>query len=151
MFSDWFRPSRPIGAKEIVLLLGAGALIALLAMGKISLSAIITTALFGLLIFRYIKNRKRRMLKRFTLKAAAMPSVRAITIRDDRVTVIAEKAPASLYIALNTLIDEINAKLVFGKPVSLAIRDELGSDEFQRILGETGVVYVRADVTAVKP
>ncbi len=151
MVSGWFRPSRRLGIKEIVLFIGAGALIALLAMGKISLSAIITTALFGLLVFRFIKNRKHRMLKRFTLKAAAMPSVRVITIRDDRIAVIAEKAPASLYITLNTLIDEINAKLVFGKPVSLAIRDELGSDEFQRILGETGVVYVRADVTAVKP
>jgi len=144
--SGLFRPNHRLGPKEIAVLLAAGALVVMVLLGKINLSAIFTTALFGLLIFRYIKNRKRRMVKRFTLKAAGMPSVRAITVRDDRVTVIAEKAPASLYITLNTLVDEINAKLVFGKPVSLAIRDEVGADEFQKILRETGVVYVRADI-----
>jgi serine/threonine protein kinase len=146
--SDWFQPNRRLGVKEIAVLLAAGALLTLLVLGKINTGAIFTTALFGWLIFRTIRNRKRRMLKRFTLKAAAMPSVRAITIREDRITVIAEKAAASLYITLNTLIDEINRKLVFGKSVSLAIRDELSADEFQKVLRETGVVYVREDVAA---
>jgi tRNA A-37 threonylcarbamoyl transferase component Bud32 len=146
--SDWFRPKQRLGIKEIAVLLAAGALLTLLLMGRINTGGIVTTALFGWLIFRTIKNRKRRMLKRFTLKAGTMPSVRAITIREDRITVIAEKAPASLYITLNTIIDEINGKLIFGKPVSLSVRDELSADEFQKVLRETGVVYVREDVTA---
>ncbi len=146
--SDWFRRDRRLGVKEVGILAAAGALLVLLLMGKINTGAIVSTALIGLLVFRTIKNRKRRMLKKFILKAAASPAVRAITIRDDRVTVIAEKAPASLYITLNTLVDEINGKLVFGKPVSLAIRDDLGADEFQSALRETGVVYVRDDAAS---
>ncbi len=148
--SDWVRPGRRLGIKEIAVLLAAGALLTMIVMGRLNLGGIISLGLVGLLVFRNIKNRKRRMLKRFTLKAAASPAVRAITIRDDRVTVIAEKAPASLYITLNTLIDEINAKLVFGKPVSLAVRDDLGADEFQNALRETGVVYVRDDTAPAR-
>ena len=148
--SDWFKPVRRLGVKEVAILVSAGALIAMIAMNKIDLSAVATFALVALLVYRNIKNRKRRMLKRFTLKAAAAPAVRAITIRGDRITVIAERAPASLYITLNAIVDEINAKLVFGKPVSLAIRDDLGVDEYQQALRETGVVYVREDGAAAR-
>jgi len=91
------------------------------------------------------------MLKRFVDKVSKFPNVKAVIIREDRVTVVVEKAQASLYVHVNSLIEEVNKKLYFGKPVSAAIRDDLSSDEFQRMVREPGVSYIKEDVLLEAP
>jgi len=86
------------------------------------------------------------MLKRFVAKISKFPDVRAISIRENQITVIAEKAQAKLYIRVNSLVESINNKLYIGKHLEVAVRDDLAPEEFQSILRESGVVYVRDDI-----
>jgi hypothetical protein len=86
------------------------------------------------------------MLKRFTKEISKFPEVRAIIVRGDQVTVAVDQAKAKLYIRINSLVDSVNKKLYFGGNVEAAVRDDLSSDEFQRMLREPRVIYVRDDV-----
>jgi hypothetical protein len=60
--------------------------------------------------------------------------------------VIVDQAKAKLYIRVNSLIDSVNKKLYFGGNFEAAVRDDLSSNEFHRILREPRVIYVREDV-----
>ena len=91
------------------------------------------------------------MLNRLIAKAAKYRDVRAIRIRDNLITLVVDKAPASLYIRINSLVDSINKKLFTGKPVEVNLRDDLPPEEFQQMLREPGVVYVRDDVVLESP
>lgn len=144
--ADWVKFSMPFGIKGI-----AGAAVILILIGLLLFKNINYWALgafvfLGLLVYRYIRNRKSRMLKRFTLKVSRFPEVRAISFQDDQVTVIVDQAKANLYLRVNSLIEAVNKKLYFGKPVKAMVRDDLLPEEFQRILREPGIVYVREDV-----
>jgi hypothetical protein len=44
----------------------------------------------------------------------------------------------------------VNKKLYFGAPVKAAVRDDLSIEDFQRILREPGIAYVREDIV-LKP
>jgi len=108
---------------------------------------IILLVLFGFVFYRYIRNRKNRMLKRFSKDISKFPEVRAIIVRANQVMVVVDQAKAKLYIRVNRLIDLVNKKLYFGGNVEAAVRDDLSPNEFHRILREPGVIYVRDDVT----
>lgn len=74
------------------------------------------------------------------------PEVRAIRISDDQIFVIVDEAKAKLYLRINSLVEAVNRKIYFGKPVKAAVRDDLPNGEFQQILRESGIVYVREDI-----
>ncbi len=99
-----------------------------------------------LIVYRYIRNRKHRMLKKFTAKVSKFPEVRAIRINEDQIVVIVDEAMAKLYLRINSLVEDTNRKIYFGKPVKASVRDDLPNGEFQRILRESGIVYVRGDI-----
>jgi hypothetical protein len=99
-----------------------------------------------LLVYRYIRNRKSRMMKRFVNKVSKFTEVKAITGSDSELTVIVDKAQAKLYIRINSLIDSMNKKLYFGESLKAAVRDDLSEEDFQRALRAPGVLYVRDDV-----
>lgn len=136
----------PFGWMGVAAAAAVLALLAALAFTRFSLSLVFWPTLLGLLLYRYVRNRKSRMLKRFTSKTSGYPAVQAIVIREDQVTVVADRAQAKLYIAVNSLIDTVNQKLFFGKPVSASVRDDLSEEEFQALLREPGVAYVRDDI-----
>jgi hypothetical protein len=69
-------------------------------------------------------------------------------IREDQITVAADRAQAKLYIAVNSMIDTVNQKLFFGKPVSVSVRDDISGDEFLDMLRGPGVAYVREETDA---
>jgi len=118
---------------------------------NINWSILIGPLILGLLIYRYIRHRKRRLLNRFVAKAAKIQGVKAISIRGDDITVVVEKAQANIYIRANSMIDALNKKLYFGHPVTLAIRDDLTREEFQRLLREPGISFVGNDVILESP
>jgi hypothetical protein len=86
------------------------------------------------------------MLKRFISQASKIESVKAVRIHGDEIIVVLDKAKASQYIRINSMVDRINKKLYLGKHIEVAIRDDLSDVEFQRMLRETGVQYVRDDI-----
>jgi serine/threonine protein kinase len=146
----WLTTTFPGGSQGVLILAAILAVAALLIFVKIQWANLAAIAIVGLLVYRNIKNRRKRMLKRFVSKVAKMESVRAIRIQGESVTVIVDQALASQYIRINSMADEINKKRFIGRSVEVAVRDDLSEEEFQRMLRETGIQYVRDDIV-LKP
>jgi serine/threonine protein kinase len=142
----WLTTSLKIGPQGILIAAAVLVVAAILIFTDIQWANVLWIGILGLLIFRYIKNRKKRMLKRFVSRASKISAVRAIRIKEDAITVVVDKAQASQYIRINSLVDEINKKLYFGRPVEVAVRDDIPEEEFQSMLRETGIAFVRDDV-----
>ncbi|MHB8095077.1 MAG: serine/threonine-protein kinase [Candidatus Aminicenantales bacterium] len=111
--------------------------------GRIEVGTIVSNAFLGFFLYRYIRNRKSRLLRSFKKKASSIPEVQAILIRDNRVTVVIDKAPAKTYIRITGLIEEVNKRLFFGKPVTGEIIDDPGAPELKRLLRQPGTVFIR--------
>lgn len=143
---DWVRYSFPFGFKGI-----SGATALLILTGLIfftvvnywTLGAFVLLALF---VYRYIRNRKTRMLKKFTAKVSKHPEVLAISLKDDEIMVVVEQAKAKLYLRINSLVEAVNKKLYFGALVKAFVRDDLSTKDFQQVLREPGILYVRKDI-----
>ncbi len=150
MFFESVGTSLPFGPTGIAIFVIGLALVALLIFTKIETGALIALAVISLIAYRYIRNRKNRMLKRFTSKISKFPEVKAIVRRDDHITIIVEEAKAKTYIRINSLVDMVNKKLYFGKNIEASVRDDLSPDEFQHMLRKPSVTYVRDDIV-LKP
>lgn len=145
-FFESLKSSMPFGVIGIAVAVGSLILVGFLMLTEKDKTPIILLVLFGFVFYRYIRNRKNRMLKRFAKEISKFPEVRAIIVRADQVMVVVDQAKAKLYIRVNRLIDLVNKKLYFGGNVEAAVRDDLSSDAFQRMLREPRVIYVRNDV-----
>ncbi len=142
----WIRTSIPVGSKVIALAAAALVAVAILLFTDIPWATLLWMGIVGLVIFRYIRNRKRRMLKNLVSKVSRFEGVRAIRVKDNKITVVADKTQANLYIRVNSMVDNINKKLYIGRSVEAVVRDDLSPDEFQSMLRETNIVYVRDDI-----
>jgi serine/threonine protein kinase len=142
----WLKTTLPLSPTGIAIAALALLIIALFIFTKIRWVNLLWIGLIGLAIYRNIKNRKKRMLKAFIKKVSKIESVRAVRILEDSVTVIVDKAKASHFVRINSMVDDINKKLYFGRHLDVAIRDDLAEEEFQHLLRETGIAYVRDDV-----
>ncbi len=109
--------------------------------------AAIFFGLMALLLYRRIRNRGRRLMKRFTVKVRKMPEVRLIAIDGQRATVVVDRALARTYVRINALMDQVNRKMFFGEPYSVVVRDDVAPADLLGLLRGPGVLYVRADVT----
>jgi predicted Ser/Thr protein kinase len=136
----------PFGRNGMIILAVAVVVAVILIFTRIQWGNMIGTGIMALVAYRIVRNRKLRMLQGFTKKVSALPEVKAVIIKGDQVTVIMDKARAKTYIRITSLIDAINKKLFLGKPVAGTIKDDLGEQEFQNMLRDTGIVYARDDI-----
>jgi tRNA A-37 threonylcarbamoyl transferase component Bud32 len=150
MFFEGVKASLPFGPTGIAISVIGLALIVLLIFTKIEAGALVGLGIISLIVYRYIRNRKNRMLKRFTSKISKFPEVKAIVRRDDHIIIFVEEAKAKTYIRINSLVDLVNKKLYFGRHIEASVRDDLSPDEFQHILRKPSVTYVRDDIV-LKP
>jgi hypothetical protein len=107
---------------------------------------LIPFAFIGLLIYRDIRNKPRKMLDLFVRKVARIPEVRFLVCMDRKVTVGVDRAVGQLYGRINNQLNYCNRKLFFGQPFSVVIRHDLSADEIRQLLEGAGVQYVRNDV-----
>jgi serine/threonine protein kinase len=150
MFFESIKTSLPFGPTGIAIAVIGLALAVLIVFTKLETGAVIGFGILALLLYRYVRNRKNRMLKRFTSKISKFPEVKAIVRRDDHITVVVEEAKAKTYIRINSLVDMVNKKLYLGKNIEASVRDDLSPDEFQHLLRGPSVTYIREDVV-LKP
>ena len=123
------------------------ALLVLVVMGFESVfGTLILLAGLGLLVYRRIRNRTYRLMKRFSAKVRKMPEVRLIVVRDNQATVVVDRAMAKSYVRINALMDKVNSKRFFGEPFSVVVRDGVEDEEVRTLLAGSGVSYVRDDV-----
>ncbi|HYK89036.1 MAG TPA: serine/threonine-protein kinase [Acidobacteriota bacterium] len=106
---------------------------------------LVSLVVVGMWLYRYYRYRGRRLLKRFVTKVSRFPEVKLISFQKNRATVVVDRMQARTYLRVNSLIEAANKKLYFGEPMVAAIRDDVGSEEFRRMLQEPGVLYIRED------
>jgi predicted Ser/Thr protein kinase len=142
---DWLKTSFPGGYKGMAILSGAIALAAVLVAVNFNWGGLIGPAFIGLFFYRYMRNRKKRLLAAFAKKVAKFQEVRLVTVRDDRVMVVLDKAPAKVYIRITALVDELNRSLFIGKDIKAEIRTEITEAEASALVTQMGVVYAREE------
>jgi hypothetical protein len=127
--------------------LGLGALLVLLILrGEDLMGVLIFFGIVGLIVWRRIRNRRFRMMKRFTAKVRKMPEVRIIALQGSRAVVLVDKALAKTYVRVNALMDKVNSKMFYGEPFSVVVRENQDPREERALLEGPGVLYVRKDV-----
>ena len=144
-WAERLKISFPGGTKGMAVLFGAIALAAILVAAKFNWGGLIGPAFIALFLYRFVRNRKRRMIATFTKKLGRFPEVRLVSVRDDRITVVVDKAPAKVYIRITALVDELNRSLFIGKDVKAEIKTEIPEVEARTMLTQVGVVYAREE------
>ena len=148
---DRLNATLPFGRYGTYVLAAAVIVAAALLSTNLRLGNLFSFVVMGLFLYRLVRNRKRRILAAVAKKISAFPEVKAVTVKDDRVTVVIGKAPAKTYIRITSLIDSVNRRLFFGKDVTGEIRDDVPDKELRTLLRQPGVTYVRDDVTLDEP
>jgi tRNA A-37 threonylcarbamoyl transferase component Bud32 len=131
-----------------------GAVVAVAAVGaliyfiltKWELPLVITFAVMGWLIYRFIRNRPRRLLRRFASRIRKMKEVRLIACRDREVTIVVDRAVARTYVRINARLDKLNARWFPGPPFTVRTRDDVTGEELRALLQGLRVLHVRDDV-----
>jgi serine/threonine protein kinase len=144
---DGFSSIREVSLNQwgmgVIGIAAAGALFYLM-LSRWDLPLVILVAFGGLLTYRRIKNRPRRLLNRFVSKIRKMPEVDVIARSGQEVTVVVDKAVAKTYVRINAAMDKINEKKFFGDPFSVTVRDDLSDMELRSLL-HGSVLHVRDD------
>jgi tRNA A-37 threonylcarbamoyl transferase component Bud32 len=112
---------------------------------------LIGPAVMVFFLYRVVRDRRRRMMARFTRKVAMLPEVKAVAVRNDQIIVVLDRAPAKTYIRVSSLLDAANGKLFYGKPIAGTIRDDMADEELRTLIKQPGAVYVRDDVVFGPP
>jgi predicted Ser/Thr protein kinase len=144
-WAEKLKISFPGGYKGMAILAGAVALAAVLVAVNFNWGGLIGPAFMALFFYRFIRNRKKRLVASFVKKVSKFPEVRVIVVRENRVTVVLDKAPAKVYIRITGLVDELNRSLFISKDVKAEVRSEVSKTETEAMLKQVGVVYARED------
>jgi serine/threonine protein kinase len=140
------RSSVPLGNKGLIILAAIIVLAIALLFTRVQWGSLIGPAFLALFGYRFIKNRKRRLLSDLAKKISKSPEVKAVVIQEDKVTVVLDKAPAQSYLRIHSKVDALNSSLFFGKPVTVEIKDDLAEVELKRLIRQPGVTYIRDDI-----
>jgi predicted Ser/Thr protein kinase len=144
---DTVRTWVPLRGKGMIILGVILLVAAVLMITRVRWGELVGPAIIVYFLYRMLRDRRRRALVRFTKKVSTFPEVKAIAVRNDQVIVVLDKAPAKTYIHISSLIDAVNAKLLYGKPFACVIRDDMTDQELNGLVKQSGIAYVRDDVT----
>jgi predicted Ser/Thr protein kinase len=144
-WAERLKASFPGGTKGMAILAGGIALTAVLVAVKFNWGALIGPAIIGLFLYRYVRNRKKRLLASFVKKIAKFPEVRVVVVRENRVTVVLDKAPAKVYIRITALLDDLNRRLFVGKDFAAEVKSEVPEAEVRAMQTQVGVAYAREE------
>ena len=148
-FRNWLeniKSNFPLGKTGIWIVAAAVILAIALLFTNFNYGSLIAPAVIGVFAYRAIRNKRKRLIAGFAKNISALPSIQAVIYRDEKLQVIVDKAPASVYLRITGLVDSMNGKMFFGKPVETDIRSDLPEDEIQALIRRLGVVYVRPDL-----
>ncbi|MGZ5496565.1 MAG: serine/threonine-protein kinase [Candidatus Aminicenantales bacterium] len=135
----------PGGYKGMALLFGAIALAVILVAANFNWGGLIGPAFMVFFLYRFLRNRKKRVIAAFAKKVGRFPEVRLVTVRDERVTVVVDQAPAKVYIRITALVDDLNRSIFFGQDVKAEIKTEIPEAEAKTMLTQMGVIYAREE------
>jgi len=110
------------------------------------MGSVITFVVIGWVVYRFIKHRPRRLLKRFASRVKKMKEVRLIACRDREVTVVVDRAVARTYVRINALLEKLNSRWFPGEPFTVRTRDDVSAEELRTLLQGPRLLHVRDDV-----
>jgi len=148
-FRNWLqniKSSFPLGKTGIWIVAAAVIVAVALLFTNFNYGSLIGPAVIGVFAYRGIRNKRKRLIAAFAKNISALPSIQAVIYRDEKLQVIVDKAPASVYLRITGLVDSMNGKMFFGKPVETDIRSDLPEAEIQALIRRLGIVYVRTDL-----
>jgi Protein kinase domain len=137
-------PLAATGAVTLTLALVGG--LVFLLVEKRAVPTLIFFGLVGLVVWRRLRNRRQRLLRKFASRVRRLPEVRVLTYEGTRVTVLVDKALAKTYLRVNTLIEQTNSSMFWGEPFTVSVRDNPTPEETRSLFSGSGVLYVRQDV-----
>jgi predicted Ser/Thr protein kinase len=126
--------------------LAAAALVLVVATSRDWPAVVFPIVIPGLFVYRRIRHRHSRLMRRFAAKVRKVPEVRLVLYSGLRVTVVVDKAIARTYLRVNAALDAVNGRMFFGDPFTLEIREEVRPEEVRALLAGSGVLFVRDDV-----
>lgn len=121
-------------------------LILAMAKGDLQAGSVIVLTLFGLYIYRRIRNRRQALLRQFVAKCKRIPEVRLIRFEDSNLRILVDRTSIQLFPRIQELAERVNGGLYTGDPVKVTIRDDLGAQETRFELQQANVMYVRGDI-----
>ena len=146
VWMERLKASFPLGTKGMWIVAAAAVLAVAFLFTNLNWGSLIGPAIISLFIYRSFRNKKKRHMTAAARKIGQIPAVKAVLIRPESIIVVADGTSASLSLRVTSLVDEINGKLFIGKHVAAEIKTDLADAEFQGLLKQVGVVYVRQDV-----
>lgn len=99
----------------------------------------------GIWIYRRLRNRRYYLLKRVTDKLRKMPDVKLAVATGQQLTLVTENALARTYVRSHAVVNELNAKMLYGDAFTLVVRDNPPEDEIRSLLESPNVIYLRDD------
>ncbi len=116
-----------------------------IAAGAIDVPFVVFLAIAGTFGWRRFRNRDLRLVRWFAGKVGKLPEVQAVRWSGREITVVADKAVARTFVRVHATADNLNAKLFYGDPFKVSVREAVPEDELKTLLSQSGVVYVRDD------
>ena len=134
-----------IWAGAIGAILGAFLVLVLLGGEGNRIAPVVFFVGMGAFLYRRFRNRGHRMMRKFVRKASGLKEVRLVVFNKGEFTVIADNPTAKIYLKLNAFLGTANQRLYHGEPMTMVVRENLGEEEVRRLLGRSGVQYLRDD------
>jgi serine/threonine protein kinase len=140
------KTSVPLGNKGLIILAAVLIVAFALLFTRVQWGSFIGPAFLALFLYRFFRNRRRRLLSDLAKKISKSPEVKVVLIQEDKVTVVLDRGSAKSYLRIHSKVDALNSSLFFGKPVTVDIKDELAEAELKKLVRQPGVSYIRDDV-----
>jgi|WetSurMetagenome_2_1015567.scaffolds.fasta_scaffold63095_2 serine/threonine protein kinase len=118
----------------------------LIAFDKVRLSSLVLLGLSGMVVYRWVKNRRRRLIAKAVARLKKRKEVRLVIVAQDHLTIVVDEADADLYSRIHGLVEGVTRKLYFGRPLTGSVRDDVQPGELAQMLQRPGVLYLRPDV-----
>ena len=145
---SWLGGVIPTGRTGLIVATVLLVLVVWMLVAGLDVGGLVGLTIPALLIYRWVRNRRNRLLKRFVSRIRTLTEVQAILVRDSRITVIVDNAQPRVYLRVNNLVEKSNGKLFHGAPFDAVVRDDVDEAQLLEALREPGVAYVRKDVLA---
>ena len=97
----------------------------------------------GFWAWSHFRNRSLKQMRRFVKKAKQLKEVRMVSFQNGEFTVVADHPTTKTYLRLNGFLGSINSGLFRGKPMTMAIREEMDEAELRKLLMTSSVQYLR--------
>ena len=113
---------------------------------RIGPGGVVFLAVAALYLLRHVRNQPRKAEELFVRRAAKIPEVRLVTLRERQFNVVIDRPVPQVYRRINQYLQNSNRKLYYGQPLTVSVLHGLSAEAIQEMLAGPGVQHVREDL-----